>query len=311
MSDLLIDLEKLENLITTSSGWQARCPACAELNEDKRSKNHLGIERNGRFNCLKYSDKEHRHRVLELVGVNASEDAVLSRYSPVSQEPDIEFEGIYPEDLLTRLVKDYSYWLKRGVSEQVIAQYEGGVALQGKLKNRYCFVMRNDHGQVHGFDGRYIYPIKPASGDYKEPPRYKKLGDKKKFVFDRKRVEQVIKRTKKVILVEGVGCVLALREVGIDYAIPIYGVEISSHVLSKLIAWGAEEVIISLNNEESEVGNVAAYKTKKKLLQFFSDESIKIRLPNKKDWLDCDIEERYKFKNELEQRNNSNFLRSY
>lgn len=294
----VIDLEKLENLVTTSSGFQARCPACAENNEDSRNKNHLGIQRDGKFNCLKYSgDKQHLARILQLVGTES--DGTISAYSASSPQPVLEREEIYPDSILTGLLCDYTYWIDRGIPEEVISQFEGGVALKGKMKNRYCFIMRNDHGQIHGFDGRYLYKIREASGDFKETPRWKKLGDKNSFIFDRKNVERAVKKHGKVILVEGIGCVLALRKVGILYAVPIFGTTPSSHLLGKLIAWNPNKIIISLNNEASKIGNVASEKVKNKLLQFFNEDKVVIRLPDKKDWLDCDEEQLKKFADEL------------
>jgi hypothetical protein len=296
----VIDFEKLENLVTTSTGWQARCPACAENNEDKKNRNHLGIQRDGKFNCLKYSgDKQHLARVLQLAGTES--DSVISSYvtAPTS-EPALQQEKIYPDSILAGLLKDYSYWIGRGIPEEVVSQFEGGVALKGTMKNRYCFVLRNDNGQIHGFDGRYIYKIREASGDFKETPRWKKIPNQKRlWIFDRKNVQKAILKHKKVILVEGIGCVLALRKVGIDYAVPIFGTSPSSHLLGKLIAWNPEKIIVSLNNEKSRIGLVASEKIRSKLLQFFGEDKIVVRLPDQKDWLDCSEEELKRFSAEL------------
>jgi hypothetical protein len=293
----IIDLEKLENLKTDSDGWTAGCPQCFLEGTDK-SKNHLKIFRSGKFSCVVApGDKSHNAGILQLVGTES--DGVISTYSAPTPEPTLQQEEVYPDSILTGLLKDYTYWTNRGIPEEVIFQFEGGVALKGKMKNRYCFVLRNDNGQIHGFDGRYIYKIREASGDFKETPRWKKLGDKSKFLFDRKNVERAVKKHGKVILVEGIGCVLALRKVGIDYAVPIFGTSPSSHLLGKLIAWNPEKIIISLNNETSRIGLIASQKIRAKLLQFFGEEKVTVRLPDQKDWLDCSGEELKRFAAEL------------
>jgi len=295
----IIDFEKLENKVLQSDGsFICYCPACGEENRNLKSRNHLRVWPNGAFNCVvNPSDRTHNFRILQLVGTES--DGTISTYAAPSPEPVLEREEIYPDSILTGLLRDYTYWTNRGIPQEVISQFEGGVALKGKMKNRYCFVLRNDNNQIHGFDGRYIYKIREASGDFKETPRWKKLGDKSKFLFDRKNVEAAVKKHGKVILVEGIGCVLALRKTGITYALPIFGTSPSSHLLGKLISWNPGKIVISLNNEKSKIGLVASQKIRAKLLQFFNEEKITIRLPDEKDWLDCSEEQLRKFYSEL------------
>ena len=293
----VINLEKLENLKTDSDGWTAGCPQCFLEGTDK-SRNHLKIYRSGKFSCVVApGDKSHNAGILQLVGTES--DGVISTYSAPTPEPTLQQEEVYPDSILTGLLKDYTYWTNRGIPEEVISQFEGGVALKGKMKNRYCFVLRNDNGQIHGFDGRYLYKIREVSGDFKETPRWKKLGNKSSWIFDRKNVQKAVQKSGKVILVEGVGCVLALRKIGITYALPLFGTSPSSHLLGKLIAWNPEKIIISLNNEKSRIGLVASEKIRSKLLQFFGEDKIVVRLPDQKDWLDCSEEELKRFSAEL------------
>jgi hypothetical protein len=294
----IIDFEKLESKVLQSDGsFVCYCPACGEENRNLKSRNHLRVWPNGAFNCVvNPSDRTHNFRILQLVGTES--DGTISAYVAPS-EPTIQREETYPDSILTGLLKDYSYWIDRGIPEEIISQFEGGVALKGKMKNRYCFVLRNNNGQIHGFDGRYLYKIREASGEFKETPRWKKIGNRSFFVLDRKNVQKAILKHKKVVLVEGIGCVLALRKVGINYAVPIFGTSPSSHLLGKLIAWNPEKIIISLNNETSRIGLIASEKIRAKLLQFFTEDKIVVRLPDQKDWLDCSDEELKKFAAEL------------
>ena len=47
-----IDLSKLEKVSTSRDKTIARCPACAEMGQDKKGK-HLVISNDGKFACVK------------------------------------------------------------------------------------------------------------------------------------------------------------------------------------------------------------------------------------------------------------------
>lgn len=65
-----IDISRLENVRQREGKLVARCPACVEKGHDNTG-NHLCVYDDGRFACCVYpgaSGKEHRKRILELVG---------------------------------------------------------------------------------------------------------------------------------------------------------------------------------------------------------------------------------------------------
>lgn len=65
-----LDILKLENFCKKDSKMVARCPACAEIGQDKQG-NHLILYDDGRFGCVRYQGadgKEHRKRIFQLVG---------------------------------------------------------------------------------------------------------------------------------------------------------------------------------------------------------------------------------------------------
>lgn len=291
-----IDLEKLENVFPNSDGsFQAACPMCRSEGSDKTG-NHLRVYPSKAFSCVKYkNDKFHNRGILVLAG-NAG---LQQDYSFVIAQPALETEKIYEEDSLVRLIKDYSYWNNRGISSEIMAQFEGGVASKGKMDNRYVFPMRDRNGRIHGFTGRYI---KPAY-NY-DIVRWKHLGPKENWIFDRQNTLKSIQAERLVILVEGIGCVLGLRRAGIKPVVPIFGVVPSSQLLSSLISLSPNKIIVSLNNEENNKkaslnGNAASKKVVEILKNFFSPEKILLRLPDQKDWLDSSIEECENFKKEL------------
>jgi hypothetical protein len=64
-----LDLKKLEKVVDLADGGKrARCPACAELCQDKKGE-HLRIYPNGKFGCCVYQgDQAHRKRIYALAG---------------------------------------------------------------------------------------------------------------------------------------------------------------------------------------------------------------------------------------------------
>jgi DNA primase len=270
----VIDLEKLENLVTTSSGYQARCPACAENNEDSHNKNHLGIQRDGKFNCLKYSgDRQHLSRVLQLVGTES--DGTTSAY--VAPPPTIQIDKSWPLDILNKLYLDYSYFESRGISAETQKKFKLGVALSGSLNQRVCVpIFDENKSKIIGFNARLI----KYTDWHKENGigKWKILGNKKSFIFcgDEK---EIIKQ-QSILITEGPADILALYEAGIKNTLCLFGTTISSKQLAFLIKSSPKKILIGLNNEESKIGNDAAKKLQRVLLNYFNEEKVIIALPD-------------------------------
>lgn len=277
----VIDLEKLENLVLTSSGFQSACPACLFNGEDSHSRNHLGIQRDGKFNCVKYGkDTEHNSLILKLVGTESTGETVYA--APV---PKIDQEKSWPLDILAKLYLDYSYFEGRGISIETQKFFKLGVALSGQLNKRVCIPIPNkENTKIIGFTGRLI----EYTDWHKENGigKYKHLGKVSNFLWPY--FPQEIIKSKKILLVESPACVLYLWDRGIKNVICLFGVTASSKIIAYLISLGIEEILIGLNNElESDnkgVGNKKAIKIRSQLLQFFSEERVKVALPPIKDF---------------------------
>lgn len=72
--NMALDLAILENARERGGKIVARCPACAELGED-RSADNLAVYADGSFTCIKHTGphgKDHRRRIAELAGDNAT-----------------------------------------------------------------------------------------------------------------------------------------------------------------------------------------------------------------------------------------------
>lgn len=282
----VIDLEKLENLVTTSTGWQARCAACAENGEDSHGKNHLGIQRDGKFNCLKYSgDKQHLARILQLVGTES--DGTAEVY--VAPPPKIDVEKSWPITILDKLIQDFSYFEKRGISVETQQKFRLGVALSGSLNGRVCVPIFDDRkSKIIGFNARLINYSKWHKDN--GIGKWKIVGNKKSFVFcgDEK---SILNNT--VLITEGPADVLALYEAGIKNTLCLFGTTISSKQLAFLIKNNPKKIVVGLNNEPNNknIGLEAAKKLEKALLNYFSEEKVVIALPKAKDYNDWILEE--------------------
>lgn len=282
----MIDISRLENIRHNSDGSiQSRCPACSNLLNRDKTGNHLRVYSDRvRYNCVAYSgDTEHNSLIYKLVGEDT--DGNISYYvEPIDQKAPI----YYSEDIVNKLVRNFSYWNERGVKNETMELFEGGLASVGKLNHRYVFVLRDKLNRIIGFSGRYIYPIKPKSGTVK----YKILGRKNLAIFPTFSRE-FIKSQNEVILVEGVGCCFSLVQSNIKNIICLFGTDISPEILGILISLNPKKIIIATNNEpdNNNIGNDAAEDIKDKLSLFFNSENIEIRLPIKKDFLEMTCEE--------------------
>ena len=290
-----LDLTKLVNLKTKFDGWEAACPVCRANGNDK-SGNHLSIWKSGKFSCVVHpGDKQHNKQI----------------YQYLYKGEDIETEEVeefvyrgtklkyYPEELLSKLIPDYSYWEGRNIPSNIVSQFPGGLSSiqdSGKLSGRYVFAIRNKDNKIVGWAGRLIEYSEFAS-------KWKNLGIKKSFIFpERKLSEKYIRERKQIVILESVGDALACYKYGIKNTIVLFGVVPSSQQISYIISLGVKEIIISTNNDSAKnnVGNEAAEKIKKQLCLFFNPENIKIILPQSKDFGESNEQEILDFKKKID-----------
>ena len=99
----------------------------------------------------------------------------------------------YSNDDLVDLKEDYSYWNRRGVSDETLKVFGGGLCLTGKMYQRYVFPIFDARKKILGFSGRDV------TG--KSKIKWKHLGRKNEcgypFIFS----HQYVKEAKQLILV--------------------------------------------------------------------------------------------------------------
>lgn len=273
------------------------CPQCQKEGHDKQ-KQHLKIWKNGAYNCSKYGDDILHNKAIKILLCGFSGDDDFEYI----EEPKLTVEKIYPESSLSTLLPDYSYWVGRGIKEEVLKELEGGLAPQGekgKLVGRYIFPIRNLQGKIMGFTGRIV-----ISNSFST--LWKHCFRSSKAVYPWNVTGDDIKKSKTVILTESLGDAMSLISVGIKPVLCIFGLNLNGLIISTLVGASVERIIISLNKDEDEnKGRAAAERIARKLTLFFS--RVEIRLPvSFKDWNEAltggetGMADLMKFKEEIE-----------
>jgi hypothetical protein len=216
------------------------------------------------------------NRIIDVSILDASDNIAAKRGNQ-----DMRVEKTYSKDILKELVPHYDFFLNRGISEKTLKEFNVGFAHKGKLNRRNIipiFSIDSDEFII-GFTGRYYHEKVPLG-----IIKYKHLGRKDSYIWPGNKSKPFIKASGEVYLVESPMCCLALWEVGIKNTLCLFGLSLSSKLLSYIIAQNPKKIFICTNNEESGRGNAAAMKIKEKLLKFFNPESIIVKLPSDKDF---------------------------
>ena len=196
-------------------------------------------------------------------------------------------------DLLSNLENNHSYWNKRGINNETLSQFKGGVGKAGKMKNRYVFPIFDIKNNIIGFSGRDITNLSKI--------KWKHLGEKSDFVYPLFLNSEAIEAQKEVILVESIGDMLSLYQAGIKNVLVTFGTSLSLGILNYLLKIDVKKIYISLNNDSNKnnAGNIGAEKTHSRLKRYFDDKQLKIALPTKKDFGEMNKEEILQWKNNL------------
>jgi len=210
------------------------------------------------------------------------------------ERPTINTQKTFDREMLLKLKKDHSYWINRGIPEDVVSQFEGGIASSGKMAGRYVFPIFNKYDQIVGFSGRDIL-------GRSEVPKWKHIGNKSFWCFPAKLTLKAIKSKKEVFIVESIGDALALYNAGIDNFIVSFGLEISTAIINFLLKVDVSKIRICFNDdsENNSAGNEASEKAYNKLTKFFDRNQVVINLPSKNDFGEMTTEEITEWKRKI------------
>ena len=140
------------------------------------------------------------------------------------------------------LAKDNSYWSGRGVSESTLNLFDGGVATEGKFKNRFVFPIFNGKKQLIGITGRDV------TG--KNPIKWLHQGATSKWCYPLQVNYKEIIKSKEIIIVESIGDMLSLWEAGIKHSVVTFGVRMSPRLLTVILKINPDKITVALNNDD-------------------------------------------------------------
>lgn len=294
-----LDTSRLTNVKRQPDGSiQAQCPVCAGEGHDLGAKNHLRVYRTGAFNCIQHGgDKLHNRQIRAYLMNTALADNPEDEY--VESEPTIKADKVYPEDTLSKLVPDYSYWEGRGANPDVVRSLEGGLAPldeKSKLAGRFIFPIRGLDGRISGFTGRLVQ-------DNSFAPTWKHLVPTSRACWPWNVSGAAIRATHTAVLVESVGDLISLMSNGVTNVLCIFGLNLNGKIISTLIANDVRKVVVSLNRDEDESkGQRASEKIANRLTAFFAPENVIVRLPpvGVKDWGMASPQDIATFKQEIQ-----------
>lgn len=208
-------------------------------------------------------------------------------------KPLIKSTKKFDISLLSNLQEDQSYWNKRGILDQTLIEFKGGVGKAGKMKNRYVFPIFDINNNIIGFSGRDITNMSKI--------KWKHLGEKNDFLYPLFLNSEIIESKKELILVESIGDMLNLWQVGIKNVLVTFGTSLSLSILNYCLKTDMKKIYISLNNDanKNNAGNIGAEKTYARLKRYFDDHQLKVALPTKKDFGEMSKEEILQWKTSL------------
>lgn len=284
-----LDTSKLVNYKASGGGKAtAQCPACAAAGSDLHGKSHLVVFNSGAYGCAVDSSVEHRKAIWKLAGLGTSgEYDPDTMYTP-TEEPPPEIPQTWPLSVLDRLIKDHSYWEGRGISAEIMEEFRGGVATTGFFDGRYVIPVFNpEQTLIVGFTGRLLK--KENLTEWEKKTKWKNKGVKASWIWGGL---DDIESSRRAILVESPGDLLALRQHGVRDTLCIFGTAMSQTVLGQLITLNPTQIIISTNMDEGKViggitrrpGQEAAEKIRRSLTPFFDPGVIITTHPTTKDW---------------------------
>lgn len=248
------------------------------------------------FKTNKYGSLEELVRLtLKLEDISQAKDFIKDKFNFEKRtrvKEKVKSQQTFNKDNLQKIIKDHSYWNKRGVSSTTLNNFESGVMKDGKLKDRYVFPIFDKRDRMVGAAGRDITDLSPI--------KWKLLGEKSFWVYPFKYNNSYLRESKEVFLIESIGDMLSLWEAGIKNTLVLFGLNVSTKVKGILMSMDINRIRICLNNDsENGAGNNAAEQIKNNLLNYFDEDQIFIDLPPKNDFGCMNISEINTWKKQL------------
>ena len=206
---------------------------------------------------------------------------------------EIKEPKIFSKSSLEKMMPHHDYWIDRGVSEDTLLIFGGGVVYEGKMKNRYVFPVYDYKQNLVGVSGRDL-----VNDSSSKRPKWKHIGDKGQWKYPMQVNNKIIRETKEIIVVESIGDMLSLWEAGIKNVAVSFGLQIGLGLINYFLRVDAQKIYLAFNNDagKNSAGNQAAEKNSNRLTRYFDGEQIKVALPDKGDFGEMSSEEIWSWK---------------
>ena len=183
-----------------------------------------------------------------------------------------------------KLFPHYDFYKDRGISENVLREFKGGMCSGGQMYQRFVFPIFNEHGHIIGGAGRDL-SNKP------DRPKWKQLGRKTDWIYPYhtvKNCREAIDKGEDIIIVESIGDALKLYEKGYMSVLVAFGCSLSGKQICFLNSLDcSRKIIIATNNDvdkDQNPGFVSALKIYLTLSDYFDPTKTLIALPPKGDF---------------------------
>lgn len=201
---------------------------------------------------------------------------------------EIKESKVFSKSSLEKMMPNHDYWIGRGVSEDTLFLFEGGVVYEGKMKNRYVFPIFDYKRNLVGVSGRDL-----VNDSNSKRPKWKHIGDKGQWKYPMQVNNKIIRNNKSIIIVESIGDMLSLWEAGVKNVAVAFGLQIGLGLINYLLRIDVDNIYLAFNNDEDKnsAGNEAAQKNLNRLTRYFDRDQIQLALPSKGDFGDMNVEE--------------------
>ena len=196
----------------------------------------------------------------------------------------MEFQEIFSHEEVDSLLPHYSFYNKKGISDDVLKLFRSGFSMSGKMSGRMVFPVYSEEGKIIGLSGRHL-----TWNSNSNLAKWKTLGRKANFIYpvfmqtdSTSPFVEALEARQELLIVEGVSDCLALAQMGYYNVLALFGLSLSSKQLSFISSQSLKKIYIATNNEKSNRGIIAAVKIFLKLMSFVDISKLEIRLPVKK-----------------------------
>lgn len=168
----------------------------------------------------------------------------------VNKKEFLKEEKTFSASSLEKLLPDYSFYTKRGISVNTLKEYKCGLASGGKLYQRVVFPIFREDGRIHGFSGRLGYD--PAKDDGRPKwLHYGKSADWFYPFFSLDGVADKIIEDDCIFVIESIGDSLAMTQEGIKNHMVAFTNNLNTRQVSRLATLNTN-IILAFNNDDGQ-----------------------------------------------------------